>query len=76
MRRLFACFTAFVNHMEYVDVADMRVGAATTTAAAVVCAAAVAGFVRMTPTGNHSPGARVKGNIEGQAGGPRKPLRH
>ena len=63
MRRLFACFTAFVNHIAYEDVVDIYVGMATTTAAAVVCAAAVAGFVRMTPQGNHRPGAPVKGII-------------
>lgn len=62
MRRLFACFTAFVNHMEYEDVVVMVAGMATTTAAAVVCAAAVAWFLYMTPQGNHSPHGPVKGN--------------
>lgn len=38
------------------------VGTATTTAAAVVCAGAEAKFVRMTPIGNHTVCAPVKGN--------------
>ena len=62
MRRLFACFTAFVNHIAYEDVVDGYAGMAKATAAAVVCAVAVAWFVRMTRIGNHRTVRPVKGN--------------
>lgn len=59
MARLFACFVALVNHMSYEERPGYD-GMATATAWAVVMVAAVAGFVRMAPKGNHSRPGRVK----------------
>ena len=73
MARLFACFVALVNHMSYEERPGYD-GMATATACAVVMVAAVAGFVRMAPIGNHRATAPVKAYFRAPPSGGAKPL--
>lgn len=75
MARLFACFVALVNHMSYEERPGYD-GMATATAGAVVMVAAVAGFVRMAPIGNHRAPTSVKAYFGNEAPGDVKPLRY
>lgn len=70
---MFACFVALVNHMSYEERPGYD-GMATATAWAVVMVAAVAGFVRMAPIGNHRVATRVKAYFRRTLSGGTKPL--
>lgn len=75
MARLFACFVALVNHMSYEERPGYD-GMATATAWAVVVVAAVAGFVRMAPIGNHRAPTLVKAYFRRGTPDSVKPLRY